>query len=61
MKTKTLCQVCLDNYSDEGFCLGRCCGHVMVYVPLDEWFKVRHAKREVIKEMINKYGKELGK
>lgn len=60
MKTKLLCRSCHDNYSDENFCLGYCCGYKMVNIPYDMWRKADQSDRDEINELIEKYGKTLG-
>jgi hypothetical protein len=36
IKTKTVCQVCVDSYGDEEYMLGRCCGLPLFDVPMNQ-------------------------
>lgn len=58
VRMKALCRSCHDNYADENFCFGRCCGQDMVEVPRSEYEEVSH-NRVAINTLISQKGKSL--
>lgn len=58
MQMKSLCKICHDNYGDEEFCFGRCCGFDMVEVPKKMYDEISHDRRAIVK-LIDTHGKSL--
>ncbi len=60
MRTKTACQRCGDNFSNEGFELGMCCGLPLVEVPFTKEDWEREIKIEKVKSLIYEEASKLG-
>lgn len=56
---KVLCRVCHDNYADENYCLGFCCGMKMVQVPKHMYNNINKHDYDEVAKLINEHGKRL--
>lgn len=58
IRTKTVCQICVDGYGDEEFMLGRCCGLELKEVPWtkDDYDNERN-RQQAIKRIIKRASK----